>query len=616
MHTLSGILLSAALLLGPVTAFAQPNTISYSNGKVERNKGVRFGLGTTQGLAIRISKEKAELLKGTRIEAFEAAFSTSHTSQLKFFITRQLDGTPDYTQDADNSSTRWTEYPLNTPYTITGEEFYIGYTCEVDPSYSPLLFDGSKDFGNSLMWAWNDNRWEDVSDKGLGAANLRFKVDHLPEFKDAVIKPVDASSYYKVGNGYEFEGQIYNFGSETINSFDIVCQIGNSEPSVLHVDRAELLPNDPYFFFLPKYFPTENGKVPFKISVENINGSQDADNSDNSSESMTYVYPEDMQKHVLIEGFSTQLCGNCPRGHSLLKRAISGIEEEFVEVMHHAGYHPDAFSMKEDTEYTWFYNANGAYAPGIMFNRCPLQDGTSSVVFEMQDTKKLRIAVNKFPAEQPYVAIRLDNEYNESTRRNRLSVKVHTYVSPSDKEHRLNLFLTQDSIVAHQNGAGGDYIHNHVFRGALNGLWGEKIELVEGETVEKIYEYELPENIVSTINNVSIPTVPKDMNFVAFVSDASESPLECRVYNAASTKMTANIVTGIEEPGAADDCKISLNGNRLTLQGNATARIYDLSGRLMHQIGANSTATLAKGIFLVRTTAANGKQQTRKIQIP
>lgn len=615
MKTLSKIAFSTALLFAAASLAAQ-TTVSYSNGTVERKQGVRFGVGTKQGMAIYISKEKAEQLKGSKIVNFEAAFSTSHCENLQFFITKQLGGEAEYTQKGGKTATRWTKYQLSTPYVITGEDFYVGYTCDVSTDLNPLLFDASKDFSNGLTWALNDDKWEDISNRGYGAGNLRFNVSEAQSFTDLIMKPVDASGYYKVGNGYAFGGQIYNFGNEAVHSFDLICQIGEGEPSTFHKEGLNIQPNEVYDFNMPEYFPTVNGKVPFKVTVANINGAADDAPADNISETSTYIYPEDMQKKVLIECFTTQVCGNCPNGHIKLGRALEGIEEDFVEVAHHSGYQIDAYTMQDDYQYTWFYNSNSTYAPGIMFNRTPLNDGVPSVVFETQDDQKLRQATEKFRNTPPYVSVDLKNDYDEASKKCKITVKVHTYDVPSDNVHRLNLVLTQDSLIGTQSGAGGNYVHNHVFRGNLTGTWGEDIDLVEGETFEKTYEYVLPDVIQSTQSKANIPTVAKNMNLVAFVSDATTSPLTCHVYNAAAVKMIGDVSTGIASAPQVPEAQINVFGNQVTVEGKfATATVYNMLGQKVQQTLSNDTFTLAKGIYVIAIAQNNGKVTSQKVYI-
>ena len=63
---------------------------------------------------------------------------------------------------------------------------------------------------------------------------------------------------------------------------------------------------------------------------------------------------------------------------------------------------------------------------------------------------------------------------------------------------KLQVWIVEDGIKAMQlmpdGSANQEYIHNHVFRAAVNGTWGEEVTVKEGETTTKQYSYEhLPE---------------------------------------------------------------------------------------------------------------------------
>lgn len=62
---------------------------------------------------------------------------------------------------------------------------------------------------------------------------------------------------------------------------------------------------------------------------------------------------------------------------------------------------------------------------------------------------------------------------------------------------KLQVWIVEDGIKAMQmmpdGSANQEYIHNHVFRAAVNGTWGEEVTVKEGETTSKDYSYVLPE---------------------------------------------------------------------------------------------------------------------------
>ena len=81
--------------------------------------------------------------------------------------------------------------------------------------------------------------------------------------------------------------------------------------------------------------------------------------------------------------------------------------------------------------------------------------------------------------------------FDADTRTLTVSAKV---AARQDVQGKLQLWLTESGIVAMQfNGSTVDrnYVHNHVFRAAINGLWGDEITLAEGAEEERTYTYTL-----------------------------------------------------------------------------------------------------------------------------
>ena len=271
-------------------------------------------------------------------------------------------------------------------------------------------------------------------------------------------------------------------------------------------------------------------------------------------------------------------------------------------------------TMAEDVDFTWFYNSSSLYAPAIMFDRAPYADGLASIVFEGNDSKLVNNAMKVFPTKEPFISIQLNNKFDASTRQGTLEVEVYTFVNPTEAEHRLNLHLVQDDMVATQSGMGSNYVHHHVFRGCLNGTWGETIELIEGTTVKKTVEYTIPEKIISThANKVSLEAILENMQIVAFVSDAANSPLECIVWNSESIPVLQS-ADGIGELQANSALTVDVCGQTLRLPsvGNR-ALVYAISGQTVASFASGESCTLPKGTYVVKVYGKNGETAVKKI---
>ena len=303
---------------------------------------------------------------------------------------------------------------------------------------------------------------------------------------------------------------------------------------------------------------------------------------------------------------------------------MKGIEDEFIEVAHHAGYYPDQFTMEESYSLTWLYGTSGTYAPAAMFNRTAISSiSTTSPVFASTDGASVRTAVQAFRQTQPYIGLKLYNHIDETTRKGTLVVDVETYVVPSDSMHTLNVWLVQDGLVGMQSGGGSTYTHNHVFRGKLLGnSWGQQITLTAGETVRRTIEYEIPAAIAATYGDykgTEFEALLENMQIVAFVSDfSSTSPTACNVFNAARIPLlTDNLADGIEDVNTEKAPLFTFHGKQMDVVGDFQhVEFYSLSGSLVATLAeGENTLHLSAGIYVVRTLLPSGGMSVQKLVV-
>ena len=116
-----------------------------------------------------------------------------------------------------------------TPYTITGdeEELYIGYHETIGTSYKSLMSDFTADI-KGYCYAYNNGTWTDIYGNGFGAACIRLITSDY-QTKDLMAKAGTIDGYFKVGNNYDYSGQIINIGTETITSFDLTVKNNGTE---------------------------------------------------------------------------------------------------------------------------------------------------------------------------------------------------------------------------------------------------------------------------------------------------------------------------------------------------------------------------------------------------
>lgn len=215
------------------------------------------------------------------------------------------------------------------------------------------------------------------------------------------------------------------------------------------------------------------------------------------------------RKNVLIEDFTGQRCNNCPRATNTIAsmQQLFG-EEHVVAVGIHGGPlslpAPAGLATPTAAEYIARWGVE-SYPSGII-------DRTGGTQLY---TAWTAAALDRLQME-PAVDITVTPAYDAATRS--LTIGVAT-TGRQSAAGQLTVWLVENGITGYQlmpNGQSNlQYVHNHVFRTAVNGTWGEEVAVAQGATDTKTYTVTLDPAWVAD-----------NMAVVAFVSNDSEGVLQ------------------------------------------------------------------------------------------
>lgn len=212
---------------------------------------------------------------------------------------------------------------------------------------------------------------------------------------------------------------------------------------------------------------------------------------------LIYVKPAEVGRAVLIEDLTGQRCINCPTGTDIITGIIETYgEDNVIAVGIHCG--PLGFpgnskrvGLKTDTGdeyYTHWANGTKLGQPSAIFNR---KKGKGPI----DNLNNWAAEVGLIISEKANLSVNIANAYDAKTRT--LTTKVGAFGVNGTVSGKLQVWIVEDGIKAMQlmpdGSANQEYIHNHVFRAAVNGTWGEDITVKEGETTSNDYSYVLPE---------------------------------------------------------------------------------------------------------------------------
>ena len=224
-------------------------------------------------------------------------------------------------------------------------------------------------------------------------------------------------------------------------------------------------------------------------------------------ERLIYVKPADVGRKVLIEDFTGQRCIHCPRGTLVIDQLAELYGDNIVAVGIHSGplgFKGNATTLGLATDLGDNYYAYWKVEsqPSGVINRTggatEYTNWTSRVTAALEQTATLDIDLKA-----TYDALS-DN----------INISVETLGTSGATTGHLQLWVTEDSITAMQlrfneidnpqsgNYTDRDYVHNHVFRAAVNGDWGEPYSTDEGQS--QTFSYTLKPQTDWVVGNLSI----------------------------------------------------------------------------------------------------------------
>jgi len=182
---------------------------------------------------------------------------------------------------------------------------------------------------------------------------------------------------------------------------------------------------------------------------------------------------------VLLEDFTGQNCTNCPKATEIIEQLQEACGDVLVAVSLHGG--PLSFAgsaravgLKTATADEYYNYWHFEYQPIGLVNR------HGAVDYQMWATAVKEELTKPTPLRLEGSAVLADNV---------ITIQMNATGIKGNTTGKLQVWLLEDGIKAVQRMPEGpanqEYIHNHVFRTAVNGTWGEDFSISEGETKQQ-----------------------------------------------------------------------------------------------------------------------------------
>lgn len=413
----------------------------------------------------------------------------------------------------------WQYVLFDEPFTLTGEDIYIGYTItgsgyllgyestSRNLAGEMMLFNGSWATFKEVVRA--TGKW--AMQAIMRGGDYSTAVQH-----DLVIENVE-NMFTAALEGWNMplSFEVRNNGVKTAHNVKAVCTFGSQN---VEVTIDSLMNGQSYYVEAPFTIPSGSASAKISISATEDGVTDEVSNNNTVSGSCEITSADKVRNRVLIEQFTGQACGYCPGGAANLKSAIeaTGHPEYFAWVAHHAGYYPDDFTLQESKDIAAAFGVNSA--PMMCINRTSVA-GQGLVWSPFSAT-----AINLLGCYATAAKASLDFTVSLDAD----SVIVNVTGATEQTAARVTAILIQSGIIAKQSSGGNNYSHNNAPVLFLTPSNGEELVIGEGGAFSANLGGEIP----ATFGDGNFATDVNNMEVVVFIHGAINSASTREVYNA------------------------------------------------------------------------------------
>lgn len=617
--------LAMAVCLG-MGASAATHTYGYAGDEMT---GVgTYTSGTNYAAAIKVPAEVAAQMKGSKVTIVNVGFHSGVAKAVNVFITKDLYGTPVVTKSGNVRARQITNFVLDTPYEIDGDEFYIGYTYRQSTATgTPIAFDGNKAGANDcfdMLAVYSDGgeaKYDHYGDQ-FGALMISAVVDgdNYPKNAALVYKVATPSRTYP-GDQIPYTLSIKNMGADPISSVTVSTQVGDGA-----VAGGEYTFDTPVAFGETgslEFSGTSNEDtlaLPISGSVMKVNGADNVWGGYTTTATMINSATVSTRMPV-IEEYTGTGCGYCPIGWLGLENMRDKYPNDAICIGVHLYNSTDPMYVKS---YQAWAAANITGAPQATCNRSK-KIGTFS-----PSVAACEAAYAEISKDIVSTPVRIWAWYPENGDKTQIETRVN--VIPAEDMDNLNYGLawvyTRDGMGPYYQSnyyAGGGLgtmggfeslpsstplMYNDVARNIFywNGMTGSvPTSLKKGHT--HVYDFTVP------LNTADKEDVHGDLNFIVLLCNKSTGEIvtaaKCKI-GEKPTPEQSGVDAPYESVAPAD---IIAAPGMICVDGDVEFfDIYNLDGTHVASAQGAATVSVAPGMYIVRAKAA-GKFSTAKVAV-
>lgn len=346
IRTLFPYLAALALLATPLTAAAGDGEITYTND-TGKGKATTFGTSKKESYNVAIHLTDKSLA-GVTIKRIRIPMdSADNVSNLCVWLTTELQlktengkkvNDPNILSQEATAGIGWVDVELASPYTITDDGVYVGYSFDIDSltthNTTPVALTSETNDGAFYLYTSRTyRRWMDKS--ATGSSQLQVVLSGVDN--DAASLSIPSALYGSVSAGTPVSVTVKNHGANGIASFDYSYNVNGVEGTA-HVDLGDNAVANVFnaSTTVEATLPVVDAKgaYPVSLTVTKVNGADNADVS-RSADATLNIYNTLPVHRPFMEEYTGCWCGYCPRGFVALQLMNKLYPDDFVAVSYH-----------------------------------------------------------------------------------------------------------------------------------------------------------------------------------------------------------------------------------------------------------------------------------------
>lgn len=459
-------------------------------------------------------------------------------------------------------------------------------------------------------------------------------------FGDAGLKANDISVDYiypkrlKADKSYSATAVITNWGTNPISTLDMVYNDGTNEialplaagdDSNLYYGSSVEIPID------GAHSGTTTGDVTVSLTSVNVNGEPDGDAYDNTIEGQMFVVKNSAVRQVVMEEFTGEWCGWCPRGLVGMEKAKAAYPKNVTVISVHDGATDPTNSYYDeytDASYSKFCYNYVSGEPSAFLNRYTFtayDPYYGSGYGILADIEEMLGTGSEF-------AMGVASDLGDD---NKLTVTaaIQPTMTVDAKNYRINFVITEDGLKGRQANYYSSSVQTDLtedqlpedFRGFFNesnpfevtyndvsrysvateaGIEGstDNLSFIEGKLVTYQYTIDMPEGVN-----------PDSVHVIAMIIDQNTG----EIVTAQDARLGDEaFAVGIESVKANNNATINIENGAINVAGEGKAYIYTVDGKLVNNITVNGNASIPtfglKGAYVINVVS-NGSVTAKKV---